>query len=414
MPPRSDQVSIPAAWIRGGSSNAVFYHERDLPPEGPLRDRVLKRVMGTPDPIQIDGLGGAKAVTSKIAIIRRSKRDDADIDYIFAQSGVRDDNIDYSANCGNISSGVGPFAIDEGLVDDFRKGKSLDPQIRTQEVRIFNTGTAKVLISHVPIDRDGFSIASGEYTMAAVPGTGAPILMDYRETVGASKNNGLLPTGNPKDSIELEGKPIEITIGDVGNLIVFVSAEVMGVSGQETAESLTENRGLLDRVREVRGKAAQLVDLCKDWQKVDEQSPFMPMLVIVSDPPQDDPEAHMSGRLFLDNMCHPSMAGTGSVCTTAMSRTRGSLVYEQVAKKARSQNVLNIAHPLGIIPVAVEVEEATVDTEEPAFTTLSFIRTSRRLMDGKVYVPKDIFESQINGGNRVNGYAHEANGVGAH
>ena len=205
MPPRSDQVSVPAAWVRGGSSNAVFYHERDLPPEGAIRDRLLKRVMGTPDPIQIDGLGGAKAVTSKIAIIRPSEREDADIDYIFAQSGVRDNLIDYSANCGNISSGVGPFAIDEGLVREFRKGRSLDAKIRTQEVRIFNTGTEKVLISHVPIDQDGYSVASGEYTMAAVPGTGAPILMDYRETVGASRNQGLLPTGNAKDRIELEG-----------------------------------------------------------------------------------------------------------------------------------------------------------------------------------------------------------------
>ena len=369
-----------------------------------MRDRLLKRVMGTPDPIQIDGLGGAKAVTSKIAIIRPSKRHDADIDYVFAQSGVRDDMIDYSANCGNISSGVGPFAIDERLVSDFRKGKSLDPKIRTQEVRIFNTGTEKVLISHIPIDEDGFSVAAGEYTMAAVPGTGAPILMDYRETVGASRNRGLLPTGNPKDTIELEGRPVDITVGDVGNIIVFVSADAIGVAGHETAEALTENRSLLDRVREVRGKAAQLVDLCKDWRNVDEESPFMPMLVIVSDPPQDDPEAHVSGRLFLDNMCHPSMAGTGSVCTAAMSRTPGSLVYEHVGKKARCQNVLNIAHPLGMIPVAVEVEAETVDTEIPVFTTLSFIRTSRRLMDGNVYVPKEIFESNTNGINGVNGH----------
>ena len=406
MPARSDQVSIPAAWVRGGSSNAVFYHEKDIPPEGPVRDRVLKRVMGTPDPIQIDGLGGAKAVTSKIAILRPSKRDDADIDYIFAQSGVRDDAIDYSANCGNISSGVGPFAIDEGLVKHFRKGRSIDPKVRTQEVRIFNTGTEKVLISHVPIDQDGYSVAAGEYTMAAVPGTGAPILMDYRETVGASCNKGVLPTGNPKDGIEVDDKPIDITIGDVGNLIVFVGASDMGVSGQETAETLTENRGILDKVREVRGKAANLVGLCKDWRKVDQESPFMPMLVIVSDPPQDGSEAHMSGRLFLDNMCHPSMAGTGSVCTAAMSRTRGSLVYEQIGKKARAENVLNISHPLGIIPVACEVEEDTVDTEAPAFSTLSFIRTSRRLMDGKVYVPKEIFESQANGVNGINGNGH--------
>ena len=405
MPPRSDQVSVPAAWIRGGSSNAVFYHEKDLPPEGEMRDRLLKRAMGTPDPIQIDGVGGAKAVTSKIAIIRPSERDDADIDYIFAQSGVKDDLIDYTANCGNISAGVGPFAIDEGLVSNFRKGQSLDPKIRTQEVRIFNTGTEKVLISHVPIDHDGYSIASGEYTMAAVPGTGAPILMDYRETVGASRNIGVLPSGNPQDTIDLNGKPVNITIGDVGNIIVFVSAEAMGISGKETAEALTEDRQLLDRVREVRGKASQLVGLCDDWRNVDQESPYMPMFNIISEAAPGDAEAHMTGRLFLDNMCHPSMAGTASVCTAAMSRTKGSLVYELVGKKARSQKVLNIAHPLGVIPVAVEIEQQTADTESPAFTTLSFIRTSRRLMDGKIYVPKEIFHSQSTGVNGVNGDA---------
>ena len=344
-------------------------------------------------------------MTSKIAIIRPSQRRDADVDYIFAQSGVRDDAIDYTANCGNISSGVGPFAIDEGLVENFRKGRSLDADIITQEVRIFNTGTEKVLISHVPIDEDGYSVAAGNYTMAAVPGAGAPILMDYRETVGASRNKGLLPTGNPRDAIKMEdGGSVDITIGDVGNIIVFVGAEAMGVSGLETAEALTENRSLLDRVREVRGKASHLVDLCQDWRKVDEESPFMPMLVIVSDPPSGITEAQMSGRLFLDNMCHPSMAGTGSVCTAAMSRTRGTLVYEQIGAKARTQNVLNISHPLGIIPVATEVLEHTKDSEAPQFSTLSFMRTSRRLMDGKVYVPKSVFEENPNGINGVNGH----------
>lgn len=406
MGPRKDQVAIPAAWVRGGSSNAAFYHEKDLPPEGPLRDRVLKRVMGTPDPIQIDGLGGAKAVTSKIAVVRPSQRNDADIDYIFAQSGVNDDVIDHTANCGNISSGVGPFAIDEGLVSEFREGRSMDKKVRMQEVRIFNTGTKKVLISHVPVDEEGYSVAEGEYSMAAVPGTGAPILMDYRETIGASRDHGLLPTGNAKDTIEVDGKPVDISIGDAGNLIVFVPAKDMGVSGHETSEALTEDKYLLDRVREVRGKAAKMVDLCQDWRKVDEESPFMPMLVILSGPSEASSEAHMSGRLFLDNMCHPSMAGTGSVSTAAMSRTPGTLVYELVGKKAKSEDQLKIAHPLGIIPVAVQLAEGTADSDTPSFSTLSFLRTSRRLMDGHVYVPRRIFEvsGETNGADgHVNG-----------
>lgn len=405
MPPRKDQVAISAAWVRGGSSNAVFYHEKDIPPEGPVRDRVLKRVMGTPDPIQIDGLGGSKAVTSKIAVIRPSQRDDADIDYIFAQSGVAIDEIDYTANCGNISSGVGPFAIDEGLIPEssFREGQSVDPRVRTQEVRIFNTGTKKVLISHVPIDEDGFSVAAGEYGMAAVPGTGAPILMDYRETIGASRDRGLLPTGNTVDEIEVQGQKVPITVGDVANIVVFVNAEHMGISGHETAENLTENRALLDRVREVRGKGAQMVGLCDDWRKVDQESPFLPFLVIVAPPNPHAPESHMAARLFLDNMCHPSMAGTGSCCTSAMSRTKGTVVYDVVGQKARTANVLNIGHPLGVIPIATEVVKGTEEGEKPGFSTLSFIRTSRRLMDGHVYVPRSVFEGN-DGANGVNGH----------
>ena len=376
--------------------------------------------MGTPDPLQIDGLGGTKAVTSKIAIVSLSSRDDADIDYEFAQSGVREDVIDYTANCGNISSAVGGFAIDEGLLSGskVREGRSVDPKVRTREVRIFNTGTQKVLISHVPVDEEGWSVAEGEYSMAAVPGTGAPILMDYRETVGASRNRGLLPTGNARDRIEIKGeeREVEITIGDAGNLIVFVKAEDMGVRGDEGAETLTERKDLLDRVREVRGKAANLVGLCEDWRKVDEESPFMPMLSILSTAPtpsqsqhgDEEAAAHIQARLFLDNMTHPSMAGTASVCTAAMSRTRGTLIYDLVALEARDAacKQFKIAHPLGIIPVAVEVESGE-ETMSPEFSTLSFIRTARRLMDGVVYVPKSCFEEAgVGAGEGTNGHTN--------
>jgi 2-methylaconitate cis-trans-isomerase PrpF/2-methylcitrate dehydratase PrpD len=396
---RDNQIAIPAAYIRGGSSKAVFFHDHDLPPEGPLRDRVLKRVMGTPDPIQIDGMGGTKAVTSKIAIIRPSTHPDADIDYIFAQSGVRDDTIAYDANCGNISSGVGPFAIDERLVKTFRPGKSVNPKIKTQEVRIYNTGTKKVLIGHVPIDESGYSIAKGDFSIAAVPGTGAPILMDYRETIGGAQGKGLLPTGNAIDTIEVDGKTVQITICDVGNICIFAHGRDLGMSCHESADSLTENNSLIARIKELRGKACQLVGRCTDWRKVDEESPFIPFPVIVGPAPDQDKGAHLSARLFLDNMCHPSMAGTGSCCTTACSRIKGSVVFNQVGEKAGLENEFRISHPLGIIPIAVNVKEGTALTTKPEFNTLSFIRTSRRIMDGKVYVPKDIFEGQpvING-----------------
>lgn len=388
---RSDQTKIPAAFIRGGSSKAVFFHEHVLPPCGPLRDRVLKRVMGTPDPLQIDGMGGTKAVTSKIAILSPSNRPDADVDYTFVQVGVSADAIGYDANCGNISAGVGPFAIEEGLVKTFREGKTLQSyKGRAQEVRIFHTGTKKILISHVPIGDDGSPIAAGDYEVSAVPGTGAPILLDYKKTEGASRSRGLLPSGNVVDQVNVQGKEIDITICDIANICIFAKAQDFGISGHEPASTLTEDKNLIALVKELRGKAAQLIGMCEDWEKVDEQAGFMPMPVLIAPAPTS--EDHISGRLFLDNMCHESMAGTGSVSFTACSRIKGSVVNKIVNPDDLKNPIFRISHPRGHIPVVVQVSEATANTSTPFFETLSFLRTSRRIMDGHVYVPKTVYD----------------------
>ncbi|KAJ5811681.1 hypothetical protein N7474_007982 [Penicillium riverlandense] len=391
---QDDQVRIPAVYMRGGSSKAIFLHERDIPPPGPARDLVLKRLMGTPDPIQVDGMGGAKAVTSKIAILSPSTREGVDVDYTFAQVGVRDDAIDYKLNCGNISAAVGPYAIDEGFVLSFRAGKSWSGDLHTQEVRIFNTGTQKVMVAHVPVNKWGRSVTQGAVEIAAVPGTGAPIMLDYRETVGAGLNSGILPTGRPLDHVQVEDKTVSFTICDVANVYIFAYAADFDVTGHESAADLTGNALLLTRVSELRGKAAQMVGMCQDWTKVDEQSPFIPMVILLAPPPRDK-KSHVSGRLFLDNMCHESMAGTGSMAFAACSRIKGSVVFQQVGEKQTSEGFLHIAHPLGIMSVAVETDNTTVSTT-PSFRTLSFVRTARRLMDGHVYIPK-VLDGQLNG-----------------
>lgn len=172
--------TVPAVYYRGGSSKAVFFHEEDIPKPGPARDAFIKRLMGTPDPIQIDGMGGSRIITSKVAIIRKSDRTDADVDYTFAQVGIEDDTIGCNGNCGNISAAVGPFALTEGLVETKQQGVSIAEGMNTRIVRIYNTGTRKVLVSHVPIDESsGEVLETGDFAIAAVPGTGAPILMDY-------------------------------------------------------------------------------------------------------------------------------------------------------------------------------------------------------------------------------------------
>jgi 2-methylaconitate cis-trans-isomerase PrpF len=176
-----DQNAVPCAYIRGGTSKALFFHEKDLPPPGELRDDVLKRAMGSPDAHQIDGMGGCSTHTSKVAIIGPPTEVGADINFTFAQISVKGTVISYEGNCGNISSAVGAFAIDEGLLKSHRKGQGANPKITAREVRIYNTNTKKILLSHVPIEESsGFSITSGDTSIPGVPGTGAPILMDYR------------------------------------------------------------------------------------------------------------------------------------------------------------------------------------------------------------------------------------------
>ncbi|KAH8689361.1 PrpF protein, partial [Talaromyces proteolyticus] len=263
--PGHDQYGLPVAYYRGGTSKALFFREENLPKPGPQRDKILKRVMGSPDPLQIDGMGGSKAVTSKIAIIKRSARDDADVDYTFAQVGTADNVISYDANCGNISAAVGPFAIDEGLTT-YRPGSSGDPQLKAQEVRIYNTGTRKLIISHVPIDDNGYAVSKGNQEISGVPGAGAPILMDYKHTLGATLSKGIFPSGRLVDIVNIAGKDVQVTICDVANWCVFVNASDFGITGHESAAELTANASWIENSQELRGKVGQLLGLTSDWR----------------------------------------------------------------------------------------------------------------------------------------------------
>ncbi|GLA19666.1 hypothetical protein AnigIFM62618_007784 [Aspergillus niger] len=356
--PKSSQYSLPATYYRGGTSKALFFREDVLPGPGPQRDRLLKRAMGSPDPLQLDGMGGSKAVTSKIAIVRPSTQSDADIAFTFAQVGVARDFIHYGANCGNISAAVGPFAIEEGLVQ-FRPGRSVDTTVKTQE-------------------RSGAFEPEGTHEIAGVPGKGSPVLLDYRFTIGVELSRGLLPTGNASDMITVAKKEIEITICDIANLCVFANARDFNITGHETAADLTANLDWLARTQELLGKAAVLAGVSENWKAWIEKS----QAVVAPDP--DPSKAHLAARLFLDKMCHESMAGTGAICTTACSRIPGSVV-NRVIGDAMELDTLEISHAVGTMAVFVQTEMPMKD--EPIFETLSFVRTVRRIMDGTIYVP---------------------------
>lgn len=170
--------------------------------------------------------------------------------------------------------------------------------------------------------------------------------------MGASQNKGLLPTGNVKDTIEIDGKAVDITICDVANMIIYVDASVASLTGKESAAAINENTAAIATCKEVRGKAAQMLGLCKDWELVDEQSPLLPMVMLMSAYDKDD-AADVTGRLILDNRCHDSMAGTGAICLAACTRIPGSVANQKLRKGADTSDTLHVSHPLGVMPVEV-------------------------------------------------------------
>lgn len=382
---RPDQISVRCVLMRGGTSKAMFFHERDVPPPGPKRDRFLMRAMGSPDVLQIDGLGGSRLVTSKVAILAKSQRPDADVDYTFAQLDVDRALVGYDANCGNISSGVGPFAIDEGLV------AAVEP---VTTVRIFNTNTQKMMVAKVHV-AGGKARVIGDCAIAGVPGTGSEILMDYAGTVG-SKTGKLLPTGNAVDVIALEdGRRIEVTIGDAANPCVFIAAKDLGITGSELPIPITTNRPLIEAIGEIQGKAGAMIGLYTHWQQ--QHLPGLPLAILVAPAAdfvdvngdtQQCADMDVRERLVFLGKCHDSMAGAGSMCSGAISRVAGSVLSKVLEPGVVQTDALRIGHPLGVMHVKVRVEPGS-DPLQLAFETLSFPRTARRLMEGKVYVPND-------------------------
>lgn len=382
----ADQFTVPCVLMRAGTSKGIFFHERDIPSPGPARDALLKRAMGTPDVLQIDGLGGSRLVTSKIAIVKRSERSDADVDYTFAQADVDLDRIDYESNCGNISSGVAPFAIDEGLVS------AVEPMT---VVRIHNTNTGKLLVAQVQVV-NGKARVNGDCAIAGVPGTGAEILMDYTGTVGA-KTGKLLPTGFATETIRLlSGHEVTVSLVDAGNPCVFVAASELGLSGSELPGQLSGNPELLATIGELQAKAGERIGMWGDWQAV--HFPQIPLFVMVA-PPGDyvatngDAQAAASmdlrARLLFLGKWHDSMAGTGSMCLAAASRVPGSVVNRMVELHASSE-VLRIGHPLGVMTVKVTAQS---DPQQPAgvrISSLGLVRTARRLMTGELYIPNGL------------------------
>jgi 2-methylaconitate cis-trans-isomerase PrpF len=272
------QRAISTCLMRGGSSKGVFLRASDLPPAGELRDSVILRLFGSPDPRQIDGLGGADVLTSKLAIVGPPSVAGADVDYTFGQVSFIHAMVDYKGNCGNISAAVGPFAIDEGLV---QLAPSFGAKEWTQLVRIHNTNTGAILRATIPVGVQGACV-HGATTIAGVPGTGARIDLDFSDTQG-SVTGRLLPTGHLLETVEVAGQGeetehMQVTLLDAGQPTVFVAASSLGLPAEipaaEIAGTLEQSPSLMRRVERLRGACAVLMGIVDYWEDAERVSPY--------------------------------------------------------------------------------------------------------------------------------------------
>ena len=382
----STVFKLPVMLMRGGTSKGVYILEDDLPKDREEWEPILLRLIGSPDKKQIDGLGGAQSVTSKIAIVKKSSRPDADVDYTFAQVSVDKPLVSYKGNCGNISSGVGPFAIERGLI------KAIDG---VTSVRIFNTNTEKVIIADVRT-KNGRVEYDGDFTIAGVPGKASPIKLKFVEPSG-TLGNGLLPTGNAVDVLSVpEFGDVEVSIIDAANPLVFVKAKDLGLSGLELPDELNANEEKLKLLETVRGLAAAKLGLIEDYTKSSWDTPGIPKMTFVSEARSyltadgtviAKEEVDLLSRMMSMQKTHPSYAMTGAMCTAAAAVVPGSVVNQVLREDANTQYI-RIGHPGGILECGVDYQERE---NTPYIEDTFGFRTTNLLMEGTAYIRRREF-----------------------
>ncbi len=377
-------TTIPAFLMRGGTSKGAYIFASHLPSDPIKRDAAILALYGSPDARQISGIGGADPLTSKVAIVSKSEREDADVDYTFGYVGVNDPVVDYEGNCGNMSSGVGPFAIYKGLVP------VSEPET---VVRIFNTNTKKIIEAHVPC-ANGTVQTKGDYAIDGVPGTGAKISLHFLSP-GGSKTGKLLPTGNVQDTITLQdGRTIQVSLVDAANPAIFVRADALGYTGKELPKDTQADPTILETLEDIRTTGAVLMGLATSKETA---SPAVPKVCMVS-PPQDytttdgrtikADHIDLVARTKALAVMHKAYAVTGGICTATAALIDGTVVNEVVGEKAKETNMVRLAHPSGQLDFEVVMEYKDKWILEKA----GVARTAKPILDGVAYLPAELFE----------------------
>ncbi|MDR7001907.1 PrpF domain-containing protein [Neobacillus niacini] len=363
-------MKVPIVLMRGGTSKGVFLKYEHMPSNHANWEEFLLDVMGSPDRRQIDGLGGANSLTSKAAIIKKSDSPDFDVEYTFAQISIDNKMVDFKGNCGNISSAVGPYAIEQGLVP------VKEP---VTKVRIYNTNTQKIITAEVEIE-NGKVKTEGICSIPGVPGTGSPIYLSFGRPEGAVTGK-IFPTGKPIDMIKTNDRLFPVSIIDAANPLVFIRAQDFGLSGNELPSDFTQEK--LTELEEVRKIAAEMCGFA-DRESATIKSPAVPKLTIIA-PPMDHIDANGNKRNALDmdlmirmmsmQKPHQALAITGAICTTYGAFLEGTILSDMVDIK---QEVFRLAHPAGIM-------ETKVDFLAGYIQAIKVVRTARTILEGYVY-----------------------------
>lgn len=342
-------------WMRGGTSKGGFFVAEDLPADTAARDAFLMSVMGSPDTRQIDGMGGADPLTSKVAVVQKSTREGIDVDYLFLQVVVDRPIVTAAQNCGNILSGVGPFAIERGLVEA-REGQT------PVTIYMENTGQIAEAVVETPSGKVRYD---GTAHIDGVPGTASPLTVEFKETAGSSCG-ALLPSGNAMD--EIDG--IELTLIDNGMPCVIMRASDMGISGTETRDELEANQELRDRLEAIRLKAGPMMNLGDVTDKT------VPKMTMVS-APRDG--GAISTRTFIPHRCHASIGVLGAVSVATACLIPGSVAVDMAKVPEGDTKSLSIAHPIGATTIVARMD-ANGDVGSAAI-----LLTARKLFDGTVF-----------------------------
>ena len=362
----SDQKSIPTVYMRGGTSKGLLFNKKDLPSDKRKLTKYLLAAMGSPDTRQINGMGGATSVTSKVCIISKSQEIGVDIDYFFAQVVVDQALVDYGPTCGNMLSAVGPYSIEQGLIEAETDNTKII-------IRAVNTGS--IIEATIPTPNKKI-LYSGNYKVAGVPGEGAAILLKFKNLVGGVTGK-LLPANKTIITIN----DIEVTCLDVSMPMVMANAIDFGIKGNETSLQLNSNESLLKKIEKIRLLAALKMGMGDVSGKV------LPKFALLSQPLNG---GSITSRYFTPNTCHETHAATGTNCIAAACLIQGTIASKISNIKANGEDRILVEHPLGTIDCIVETSKTEQTTSNDYIISCGVYRTARKIMDGKIYIPENV------------------------